>query len=108
MDIDEIREFVRSGHYEFSLHAQQERLAEDLDVVDVEAAILSGEIIEDYPNDPRGPSCLINGNAVNQPVHVVIGWAGKEGDLKSMLRLITVYIPQPPKWKDARTRGEHV
>ena len=106
MNIDEIRELIRPGHYEFSLHAQQERLAEDLDVDDIEAAVLTGAVLEDYPNDPRGPSCLVCGNAGNRPVHIVIGWAQRQSEGKRILRVITVYVPQPPKWKDARTRGE--
>jgi hypothetical protein len=40
MDIHEIRRLVNSSQYEVSLHAQQERLEDDLDIRDVEAAIL--------------------------------------------------------------------
>lgn len=105
MNIDEIRALIGSGDYEFSLHAQQERLAEDLDVADIEAAVLAGEVLEDYPNDSRGPSCLVCGNAGNRAVHVVIGWAHRQSEGKRTLRVITVYVPQPPKWKDTRTRG---
>lgn len=31
MDLKEIQRLVREGKYEFSIHAQQERLGEDLD-----------------------------------------------------------------------------
>ena len=106
MDIDEVRELVGSGIYEVSIHAQQERLAENLDIGDIEAAILSGEIIEDYPTDPRGPSCLVSGHAGSGPVHVVIGWAYRKTGDQPTLRVITVYIPKLPKWKDNRTRGK--
>jgi hypothetical protein len=41
------------------MHAQQERLADDLDVTEVEEAIVQGEILESYPHDPRGESCLM-------------------------------------------------
>lgn len=106
MDIDEVRLLVRSGIYEVSLHAQQERLAEDLDIADIETAIFSGEIIEDYPTDPRGPSCLVSGRTGSRPVHVVLGWAHRKTGVKPILRVITVYIPKPPKWKDNQTRGD--
>lgn len=105
MEIDEIRRLVVSGDYEFSIHAQQERLEDDLDITEIEAAILAGEIIEDYPADPRGPSCLISGQAGNRPLHVVVGWARTRDEGYRMLRVITVYIPQAPKWSDPRTRG---
>jgi len=68
MDLAEIRNLVSEGKYEISLHAQQERLDDDLDVTDIESALASGEIIEEYPADPRGPSCLVAGFADQRPV----------------------------------------
>jgi len=46
MDIHEIRQLIRQRTDEFSIHAQQERLAEGLDVTEVEEAIVQGEILE--------------------------------------------------------------
>ena len=59
MDIHIIQQLVKQGTYEFSVHAQQERLEEDLDVTEIEEAIIQGEILEQYPDDPRGESCLV-------------------------------------------------
>jgi len=106
MNIDEIRQLIREGRYEISLHAQQERLDDDLDISEVEAAIAHGEILENYPSDPRGTSCLVAGQAGAKSVHVVLGWARKIDGSEQVLRVITVYLPQPPKWKDYRTRGD--
>ncbi len=105
MDIHEIRQLIRHGAYEVSMHAQQERLAEDLDVTEIEEAISQGEILEAYPHDPRGESCLIVGYAGIKPIHAVLGWAKSRGERKRILRIITVYLPQPPKWSNSRTRG---
>lgn len=107
MDVDEIHRLARTGRYEVSIHAQQERLAEDLDIREIEEALGSGEILEDYPNDPRGESCLICGYAGDKPIHAVIGWARGQDKTEGerMLRVITVYIPRPPKWITPRTRG---
>ena len=105
MTIEKIRRKIREGRYEFTAHAQQERLEDDLDIAEIEAAILDGEVIEEYPNDPRGPSCLVTGYVGTRPIHVVLGWARQQAELEQMLRVVTVYIPQPPKWKDHRTRG---
>ena len=55
--------------------------------------------LEDYPDDPRGHSCLVLGHTGGQPVHVVCGLT-RQG----RLLLITVHRPLPPKWRDARTR----
>lgn len=71
MTIEEIRELVRAGRYEVSLHAQQERLEDDLDIDEIETALLQGELIEEYPKDPRGLSCLVGGLAGPKRIHVV-------------------------------------
>jgi hypothetical protein len=105
MNIEEIRQLIRTGRYDVSLHAQQERLEDDLDLNEIEAALLQGDLIEEYPNDPRGPSCLVGGLAGGKPIHVVLGWATRKQEAERTLRVITVYIPRPPKWKDVRTRG---
>ena len=81
MNIDEICQLIREKRYEISLHAQQERLEDDLDISDVEAAIVHGEIIEDYPNDPRGASCLVAGQAGIKSIHAVLGWAGHRKEM---------------------------
>jgi hypothetical protein len=59
MDLQEIQRLLRDGQYEVSFHAQQERLEEDLDLIQIEAAIIeNGELLEEYPDDPRGESCF--------------------------------------------------
>jgi hypothetical protein len=58
LDIEWIRQQVRAGNYEFSGHADDERQAERIPIAEVEEALLAGEVLEDYPNDPRGPRCL--------------------------------------------------
>lgn len=106
MDLEEIQRLIRQDRYEISFHAQQERLEEDLDITEIETAILSqAEIIEQYPEDPRGESCLILGYAGTNPIHIVAGWARGRRKTRKALRLITVYMPTLPKWADPRTRG---
>ena len=104
-DFGEIQRLVGQGRYEVSAHAQRERLAEDLDVVELEGAIEQGELLEEYPDDPRGWSCLVLGYAGARPVHVVLGWAHSRREDARVPRIITVYVPGPPKWRDSRTRG---
>ena len=70
MEIDDIRYLISRDQYELSLHAQQERLEDDLDIVEIEAALMRGELLEDYPEDPRGESCLVLGYADTKPIHV--------------------------------------
>ena len=105
MTIEEIKTLIQASRYEVSMHAQQERLEDDLDLIEIETALLHGEIIEEYPQDPRGPSYLIGGLAGPKQIHVVIGWATRKQQVDRTLRVITVYVPRPPKWTDLRTRG---
>lgn len=103
MNITEIRRRVESGEFEISLHAEKERYAENVMIADIEAAISNGEILEDYPEDPRGPSCLLLGYSKRRAIHIVCGLSAD-----GWIRIITVYLPKPPKWLDARTRAKEV
>jgi hypothetical protein len=101
VDIEEIREKVKKEEFILSYHAHEERLAESIEIEDIKTALIKGEIIEDYPEDKRGGSCLILGYANVLPIHVVCG-KSKTGWLK----IITVYIPKPPKWITPKLRSE--
>ena len=87
--------------YEISVHADNERLADGFTVSQLEVALSRCEILESYPDDPRGASCLVLGFAPdNRAVHIVCG-RNRSGDLV----LITVYRPALPKWRDPHTRN---
>ena len=101
MDTQKIREKFTKDEYEISFHAEKERYSEDITSADLENAISNCEIMEDYPDDPRGPSCLILGYSKSRPIHIVCGFTTIE-----WLRIITVYIPKLPKWIDERTRAK--
>ena len=92
---------IQRGEYEISFHAQKEAHAEHITTFDLKAAIYNGEILEDYQDDPRGPSCLILGYSGDEPIHIVCGYAPTE-----WVRIITSYVPRLPKWIDERTRAK--
>jgi len=74
----------------------------DLDAVMV--GTCSGEVIEDYPTDPRGPSCLVcSALAAEFWVHTVWGWDA-EGEIAV---LITAYRPTPEKWDENFKTRKH-
>jgi hypothetical protein len=50
---------VTGGRTHVSEHAYDEAVDDELSVVDVIDTTPSGEVIEDYPTDPRGSSCLV-------------------------------------------------
>ena len=69
---------------------------------DIEAAIFSGKIIEEYPDDKPFPSCLILGKSEkNLPLHIVASID------EEFLYIITAYYPSSEKWEnDFMTRKE--
>ncbi|MBC6420864.1 MAG: DUF4258 domain-containing protein [Hormoscilla sp. SP5CHS1] len=99
MKIEEIKAKVRANLYVYTYHADVERQADGLTFTQVEESLISGEILEQYPDTGRGESCLILGFASNLPIHTVGGWSGEK------VAIITVYIPDRPKFINPRTIG---
>lgn len=69
---------------------------------EVRKVIETGEVIEEYPEDARGHSCLLLGGGDDErPIHVV-------GSPKSdFLVVITAYLPDPVAWREGfRTRAK--
>ena len=62
MEISFIRQKVKSGEYDLSEHAHKERQVEGITTFEIERTLLNGDIIEQYPNDPRGGSCFREGS----------------------------------------------
>jgi len=70
-----------------------------ISVAEARDVIAMGEVIEEYPGDPRGESALLLGLGSGRPIHVVA--APKD----SYLAIITAYVPDPEAWdRDFRTR----
>lgn len=100
---DSICALARTGQYTLTIHAERERQADKITVAELEAALRSCDVIEDYPEDARGHSCLTLGFAGPRPVHAV---CTIKDDPRELL-LITVYDPnlRPDKWSaDFRRR----
>ncbi len=67
---------------------------------EVKETVLYGEIIEDYPQDIRGHSCLfMRAVSPNRIIHVVCS------PKKEYLTIVSAYLPSPEKWEsDWKTR----
>jgi hypothetical protein len=77
---------------------QMSRFDRMITVQEVRRVVMRGEIIEDYPNDVRGHSCLLLGAGhLGRSVHVVC--SPKPG----FLAVITAYLPEADEW-DAEFR----
>ena len=98
--IDDIRAKFATGDYEFSRHALDQSLRRNITLAEVQEVFASGEIIEDYPNDKYGPSCLILGwTSTMRPLHIQCSYPSRP-----LLKVITLYEPDPDLWKDLRER----
>ena len=81
----------------FLPHALQRMMRSDrmISQIEVLRVIEEGILIEDYPEDSRGHSCLILGTGeAGRAVHVVC--APKDG----YLAIITAYLPDTDIWDD--------
>jgi hypothetical protein len=88
--------------YTLTAHASDRAARRRIRSVELEQAIASGQVIEDYPHDKYGPSCLILGyTADKRPLHIQVSYPDAP-------RIITVYEPSSDKWEaDLRTRKTH-
>ncbi len=57
--IAEITSKIAQGLFEFSQHAVNQGITRGIAVTEVRQALQAGEVIEDYPNDKYGSSCLV-------------------------------------------------
>ena len=87
-DIDRIREKIRLSQYDMSAHAMEEMAEDMLTILDVEEAVLRGQVIRVEKDDPRGTKYIVVGTALDQqtPVGIVGRFASNGRYL-----IITVY-----------------
>ena len=79
----------------FRVHAIQRMFERGISVKKVRQALESGEVFEDYSSEMPDPSRLILGFQGRRPFHVVTS----ENPTKNQITIITVYVPDPGKWK---------
>jgi hypothetical protein len=101
--IANIQQTVRIRQYRLTAHAEREREADSITIQEIEEALLSQrcEVVENYPEDPRGASCLLLGFTEQElPLHTVCGIA-----LSDLLILVTVSGQTPPCGSIGRYAG---
>ena len=91
---------MRNGQFEFSQHATDQSIVRRIGVREILEAIEESEVIEDYPDDKYGPSCLILGFTESQrPLHIQCSYPSRP-----LVKIITLYEPDPSLWINFRTR----
>jgi hypothetical protein len=101
--LEEIQGKILRRQYEFSKHAVDQSIIREISIVEmVEAISGGGEIIEDYPEDKYGPSCLILGfTKTGRPLHIQCSYP-----IRPLIKIITLYEPDPDLWVDFRMRKQ--
>ncbi len=103
-DVEKIRSVFRSNFVFYTTHSKEEMESEELGVIsdsEIFEAVLSAEVIEEYPNDKPYPSCLLFGITYAQrPLHIVCGIGNKYDEVV----VITAYHPNSEWWIDYKQR----
>jgi hypothetical protein len=96
-----IRDKIRQRRYEFSKHAVDQSIIRKISVAELEEAMTGDvEVIEQYPDDKYGPSCLILGSTkAGRPLHVQCSYSSRP-----LIKIVTLYQPDPTLWVDYRVR----
>jgi hypothetical protein len=99
--LDEIQDKIARRQYEFSRHAVDQTILRNITVFELEQAFFdNSEVIEDYPDDKYGPSCLVLGfTRSGRPLHIQCSYPARP-----LVKIITVYEPDPALWIDLRIR----
>ena len=98
--IEQLRSKIAANLFEFSRHAVDQSILRGITVQELREAILDGEVIEDYPEDKYGPSCLVFGKTKSQrPLHMQCSHPSRE-----VVKIITLYQPDLEQWIDYKVR----
>jgi len=98
-----IPKLIKGKKYRLTFHAEIERDNDQITIREIEESLSSSliEIIEDYPNDPRGHSSLVlSFTKDTKPIHCVCAIT------QGIVLLITIYRPDPEQWINWRKRKE--
>ena len=102
MTIEEIRSRCHDSTIEVTSHILLRFRQRGITYVEIKEALLTGEMIEDYPDSYPYPSCLVLGrSAAGRALHIVVGIS------ETKLWLITAYEPDPSEWSPDFKRRRH-
>jgi len=98
--INELRSKIAANQFEFTRHALDQSILRDITVQELREAMENGEVIEDYPLDKYGRSCLVFGmTKSDRPIHIQCSHPSRE-----IVKIITLYQPDPEQWIDYKER----
>jgi hypothetical protein len=101
--LERIKDLVAGGEAYISDHGYDELAADGILVRDVVAGVSAAEMVEDYPNFPKGPCVLVlERDGQGRSFHAV--WGIPKGENTPAV-LVTAYRPAADRWSaDFRRR----
>jgi len=98
--IEGIRNKINQNLFEFTKHAADRMILRNITINEIREAIQSGQVIEDYPQDKFGPSCLVLGFTRNErPLHIQCSYP-----IRPLIKIVTLYEPNPDEWIEHKIR----
>ncbi|MGL6340812.1 MAG: DUF4258 domain-containing protein [Waterburya sp.] len=92
--IEAIQEKINQNNFELSKHAVDQSILRNIRIAEIIEAIAQGKVIENYPDDKYGASCLIAGfTEANRPLHIQCSHPSR-----LLIKIITVYQPNLQRW----------
>ena len=89
-----VKKAVKNGKYRYTVHGAKQRIARRIKRKEIEEAIESSKIIEDYPNNHYGSACLLLGKtAKDKALHILCS-------LQEIVYVVTVYDTDLVDWED--------
>jgi Domain of unknown function (DUF4258) len=96
--LERVRELASQREVRISEHGYDELAQDGILARDVVSGVQSAEVLEDYPDYPKGPCVLVlQKDQDGGPVHVV--WGVPKGKTSPAV-LVTAYRPDPGKWSE--------
>ena len=93
---ERILELIARREVRISEHGYDELAQDGILAREILAGVTEGQILEDYPNYPKGPCVLVlQRDETGQPIHVV--WGIPRNRLTPAV-VVTAYRPDPAKW----------
>ena len=104
MDRNKFKIAIEDGNIEWQRHAFERMMEREISREIIKKVLLSGEIIEDYPDDKPYPSALFLGWLKEEPFHVIAAI----DSLNDCCFVITAYRPDLEHFEsDYKTRRKH-
>jgi len=100
---EQVLALVARRDVRISEHGYDEMIQDGILARDVVESVSEGQVVEDYPTDPKGPCVLVlQHDSRHEPIHAV--WGIPRGQ-SSPAVLVTAYRPDPERWSsDFRRR----